>query len=126
MNKKIVLTALMVLATIAVPTASRADGQDGTAFLKNCRDALRSESLTDEDERFNAGICYGFVLGVRQTLVIWQQFNPDLDICIPTNVRLKQLVQVFVKYMEINPEQLHYSASVLLIAAAREEWPCEE
>ena len=100
MKKRIVFTALMVLATLAVPTASQADGQDGNAFLRNCSDALRFETLTDDDERLNAGVCYGFVLGVRQTLMMWQQFGPDLDLCIPANVSLKQLVQVFVKYME--------------------------
>lgn len=126
MKKRIVFTALMVLATLAVPTASQADGQDGNAFLRNCSDALRFETLTDDDERLNAGVCYGFVLGVRQTLMMWQQFGPDLDLCIPANVSLKQLVQVFVKYMEDNPEKLQYSASVLLVTAASEEWPCED
>jgi len=126
MKKRIAFTAFVVLTTFALSTASRADGQDGDAFMRNCSDALRSETLTERDEWVNAGVCYGFVLGVRQTMVMWQQFNPDLDLCIPANVPLKQLVQVFVKYMEDNPEQLQYSASVLLVAAAREKWPCDE
>ena len=72
---------------------------------------------------FEQGDCLGFVRGLAEGLGFVT--NPKVRACIPENVTGKQLVQVFVRWAETNPEKLHHHRTLGVAVAMKEAFPCE-
>lgn len=70
--------------------------------------------------------CSAYMQGVADSYTATQyrkQYEPIL--CMPVEVTADQLIAVFVKYLQQNPEQWHFAASELALNAFAQAWPCE-
>jgi hypothetical protein len=50
--------------------------------------------------------------------------NPILWVCLPRMIRNQQLMDVLIKYLRDNPEQLHQEAGLLTAVAMMKAFPC--
>jgi hypothetical protein len=86
---------------------------DGNDLYSACRSA--QENIKFEGERmqlkssegstvFSAGICWGYIEGVVDSIPAGEGFEPD------ENVRLSQCVDVVIAYLRDNPNQRHLGA----------------
>lgn len=92
--------------------------EDGYALLRQYRDA-------DTADSFDAGMCFGFILGTHSGYFIARTGSQQkLVFCIPSGVTNLQTVKIVVKYLNNHPEELHQSADVLVIEAMTAAFPC--
>ncbi len=71
-------------------------------------------------------LCSAYLQGVADSYTTTQfkkRYEPIL--CMPVEVTAEQLIAVFMKYMQQNPEQWHFAASELALNAFAQAWPCE-
>lgn len=85
----------------------------------------------------NFQFCEGYIFGVKsgvgqQALSTWGRLlvqNGEEDktphpICIPEGVTTTQLAKVIIKYLDLNPEFLHYTAAQLVREGLMINYPC--
>ena len=90
--------------------------QNGNTMLASCE----GENISDK------GVCLGYLQAVEDTYnsaAEWKGF--ESDICAPISVTGGQLIKVWVKYANEDPEKLHVSASDLVLLAYRDAFPCD-
>jgi hypothetical protein len=46
--------------------------------------------------------------------------------CLPVNVDNGQILLVFIKYLEDDPEELHKPANLLFVEEMRKAFPCKK
>ena len=103
----------------------------GNDLIDNCENIEGN----DFESAFNMGHCYGYILGVYDTIEIEidQKLLPSGKhsisgyYCLTTRLPYKQIVRVVVKYLQDNPKDLHTSAAILIDLALREAFgpnPC--
>ncbi len=117
--KALTRTLALVLSIALVPGATVAQGQyTGSRLLEDCT----SPSVTANM------YCYGFIQGVRNGH-LWSTRRGcvhDERVCIPIWTTIEGVVDVVVAFLEAHPNDRPFSASVLIVDAHREAWPCEE
>lgn len=64
------------------------------------------------------GACYGFIRAVKQLGEIGERT------CPPEEVTYGQAQKIVIKYLNDHPETLHQSASVLVLKALSDAFPC--
>jgi len=70
--------------------------------------------------------CLGYISGATDVLTSDSEGPLSAEfICMPASVTTGQILKVYVKYANDNPEKLHYSASILLANALVTAFPCE-
>jgi len=95
---------------------------DGNQLLTNCRSAVDQIDKRGGD-RFEAGVCLGYVSGTFQTLI--NNDEKGRNLCTPPEgITGWQLVRVVELYLRNNPELLHLTDSVLIERALRKAYPC--
>jgi len=97
---------------------------DGSLLLEFCEAYIKDAS--DAKTVVKANVCGGYVEGITEihtTFVGWNELKPYW--CSPDNMGTVQLVRVVAKYLQENPEQLHFSASSIVATALRGAFPCE-
>ncbi len=93
----------------------------GNELLPKCE-----EFVTKTDHYFDSAICQAYIIGITDasiTFVNWN--NMEKDMCLPDNVGSRKLVRVVIKYLQEHPEDLHLSASSLVLNAFIKAFPCE-
>jgi hypothetical protein len=94
--------------------------EDGYALLRQCRDA-------DTADSFDAGMCFGFILGTHSGYFIAQTGSQQkLVFCIPSDATNLHTVKAVGQYLNSHPEALHQSADRLVIEAMTAAFPCVE
>ena len=112
MNIKVVVFALVMTASMVVQGAWLTGGQ----LLEDC----------ESENYFEKGSCTGYIEGVDDsavTLAHWEGLAEP--ICIPGGVTSGQLRLVVMKHLNKHPEELHMTASSLVLKALFEAFPCE-
>ncbi|WP_208347863.1 Rap1a/Tai family immunity protein [Pseudaestuariivita rosea] len=123
------LATLMMLG----PSSASPQSLDGNTILDFCS----SSNLGDN------GFCFGYVFGVNDggmytALNVVQQADGGqeplqntvqdlttvLGYCTPNTVAAQQMVDVFVSYLEDNPQVRHRPAQILFTQAMTEAFPC--
>lgn len=104
MLRKIAVVLLFALLTQAPAQAAWYTGND---LLARC----------------NAGgepamLCAGYVVGIADA------FAANDNFCIPASVNLRQLVDVFVRFLEQHPDERHLQGSGLVARALAKAFPC--
>mgnify|MGYP005988653749 CR=1 FL=1 len=107
-KKLVTITALAML--LVSPVSYAKSWHSGNTLLEACE---------RDDASFREGVCYGYVYGVVDVLS-GEQF------CAPSNVTASQFVNIVIKYLKQNPENLHYNAAVLVAFALAQVFPCSE
>ncbi len=106
MIKKLVTIA--ALAMLLGSPASYADFITGNSLAQDCE---------KNDSMFEDGFCYGFVIGVFDTI-------QGEKICAPDGVTIKQVQSIVKKYLKENPASLHFGAELLVSLALMKAFPC--
>jgi len=104
---------LVTIAALAMLLGSPASYAAGAFTTGN--------SLADDCEKndsgFQDGFCYGFVIGVFDTI-------QGEKICAPDGVTIKQVQSIVKKYLKENPASLHFGAELLVSLALMKTFPC--
>jgi hypothetical protein len=115
-------------------------GGTGGELLKRCNaigsvrvgDTVTSLGLADGVK--NSNLCWGYIAGVVDEyegnrlsgLSKKPQVIPaTANFCLPTGVDLEQLERVVKKSLDDNPARLHMPASLLILSALAEAFPCK-
>lgn len=102
----------------------------GEEMLKYCK-AANDDSVRD----FERGVCTGFIDGFaagHHAAELWHAFHHREEtianiyghLCVPKDTNRTALVAMFVRYLENHPDNLSWSAGLLLEAALRDAYPC--
>jgi len=84
-----------------------------------------AESCRNADQNLEWGFCVGFVLGVLGTTNDLSSVSKR-EICVPPEAVQSQVARVVAKWLDDNPEKLHFSASSLVRAALAQGFPCKK
>ena len=110
--------AMVMIASTPPAHASTDELLDGIVALEACD---KSKEMHDEKK------CEAFLVGVTATLS-WLQIyqNLALTYCVPstTVVRLPDYRDIFVKWMNQNPSQLHGHSVGLFVKSMEQAFPC--
>jgi hypothetical protein len=107
---------LLMLAALLILPCGMARADTGNDLLRHCQD--------DETNYFSSGMCLGYVSGAIDALLANMYAQKTCWFELPGESTNKQLVDVTVKYLTDHPEQRQYLASVLVMVAMREAFPC--
>ena len=116
-------------ALVGMLLSSVAQATDGNTLLKNCQTTVRmmdSEQLSSNDS-VAVGQCLGMIEGVKSTLIIFGDQLPGKSrACVPNGgINNGQAARIVTKYMHDNPAKLNLDATVLIILALKDAYPCK-
>ena len=106
--RKIIMAALVACTVMAAAPANAII--DGNEMFKKAQDGKQFPN------GWQQGYYDGFVSGVLTTTT--------QTLCIPGDVKLSQLWDVFFNYLQNHPEQRQYSASSLVVTSIVQAFPC--
>ena len=101
--KKILISAVLVSASLA-----HAEFLNGNDLLRN----LNSYNAVEKT------FATGFVAGVMDSTM-------GFLVCVPIDVKLKQITDISRIYIQNNPQTRHHTAAGLVVKAASSVWPCK-
>jgi hypothetical protein len=110
------LAALLISLTIG----GRVEAQPttGQQIQIKCKELMNYQDLS---HAFSAGFCGGFIDGVIDSQTM-QGRAPSF--CLPQKGSNGQYVQVFLKYLDNHPQELHKPAALLLVESLVKAFPC--
>ena len=97
--------------------------ETGNTLLRNC----------ESNGGMDYGDCVGYLKAVSDGIRYNKGSFPNAshperyihnDICTPDGITAGQLVKVWVKWANDNPQHLHLATQGLVMAAFAEAWPC--
>jgi hypothetical protein len=101
--------AWLLAGALLVPTQALPRTKTGNELLYDCT----------HESAINQAMCLGFIDGIAE--------NPHKDFgvfCIPEEVPLAQLWVIVVDHLKRNVRDLQYPATVSVLAALQEAFPC--
>ena len=101
---------LLTIALVAASLSNSVHAAEGHELKRMCVD--------DSD----VATCRAFVAGVISTIF---EFNVKTSICQPDGVTRSQNADVFVKYLNNHPDELHLSGAELVVRALSDAFPCK-
>ena len=97
---------------------------DGNELVTKCREVWReAKSDITTKEMMDATFCFGYIAGVLDVLRLWNATNVK-HFCIPEDVTNGQLHKVIKKWLDNNPEKLHWRADIIINNALIDGFPC--
>jgi hypothetical protein len=114
---KYVLTVAILLLASTPTKAQKLSPTTGNELLEWCQSG----------DTWQTGRCYGYVIGVAdlQTMV-GKALPENRQSCIAEGMTVGQIVEVAIKYLKQHPEERHFNASVLMVKAIAEAFPCQQ
>lgn len=116
--------AAIVLGVMMV--SAGASATDGNDLLSDCNTAIRAlDKKANAD--YDVGYCLGIVQGVLGTASMLRETAPKyMRVCLPkSGVKGQQAIRVTVKFLEENPKLLNDDASMLVLLALTDAFPCQ-
>jgi hypothetical protein len=111
------LKALVVAGGLLWPACAFSQAQDSGSFVSG-NDLY--EKCNSESGTVSHGICGGYITGIADLL------NNAGKLCIPHQmVTVRQLLDIVVKYLREHPEERNISASLLVVLALHDSFPCK-
>lgn len=111
-----ILTMTIVVGILLASPAAALTGND---LADHCNLEL------SEDQIF----CLAYVAGVYDAHIELERsgyLTTGSTICRPDKATYKQMGKIFMGYIDSHPEQLHLTASILVLVSLQEAWPCSE
>jgi hypothetical protein len=125
--KAVVMAAAVSL--VAILLSGGAQATDGNTLLNDCQATIRllDTKQASPNETIGIGQCLGMVEAVRSTLVIFEdQIPKNFRGCVPNGgINNGQSVRIVNKYLHDNPAKLNQDATMLILLAYHEAFPCE-
>ncbi len=119
-NRKYIATLMCLLLLPSIGYT------DGNKLLEQC---LPSERFLDSqevpDNALDAGVCAGFLQGVRNTMYV-MSYNRSIKACMPDGVSNGQALRIVTAYLKKHPESLHEHEAILTVKAFSEAYPCKK
>ncbi len=113
----VVLAASWVMAG---PVYARAES--GNELFNHC--------AADENNHWERGLCASNVESVVETLLAMKvkgwELSPLANYCPAKGIPEGQVIDVVTNWLRENPQHRHHDASILVMVALAENWPCEE
>ena len=114
----------MLFLAIAFAATSTTVASQGSMSLET-GGGLLFECRTDGGSRRNSnfveGLCYGLLVGYDN----YHNLFGGTVYCRPAITRM-QMVAVFLKFLQDNPEEWHQSSTTLFLVAMGRAYPCAE
>jgi hypothetical protein len=101
------LNALVVALVVSSPV--KADFLDGNTLYK----------YMTEQSSYSNGVAAGYVIGVHDS-------NAGVEHCAPSNVTVKQTVDVVRAHLAAFPSLRHHYAETIVTYALQKAWPCKD
>ena len=125
------LAGAVLLASLSALRAE--DKFPAGGMLSSCRpilDSAKTAKNLDElelDNTFTSGTCWGAFLSIQQFVVTRVEGgkNTMLQTCVPPEITLVQIVQVFDLFVRSNPKRQDEPFTKVAIAALRSAFPCK-
>ncbi|MEK9968848.1 MAG: Rap1a/Tai family immunity protein [Ferrovibrio sp.] len=73
---------------------------------------------------FNVQFCNGYIASANDTISGLAQVKITSSLCIPQTSKLEQVVLVVKKYLDDNPDKLHFNGATLVLLAISAAFPC--
>lgn len=116
-------------ALVVILLSSVAQATDGNTLLNDCQATIRllDTKEASPNETIGIGQCFGMVEAVKSTLIIYdEQIPKKFRGCIPNGgINNGQSVRIVNKYLHDNPAKLNQDATVLIILAYKDAYPCK-
>ena len=118
------------LLAMGIPALAQEALFTGAGLLKTCEQAERVMNVepTNNENQLDAGICLGYVIGMRVGLVFGEiaQAGPQFKalFCPPAGVSNGELVRVALQGLRASPEKLHESAAIVVATSFYDAYPC--
>ena len=108
---------LIIALALLVSMPAQAAFYTGSELLSYC----------ENDSVAYKGYCERYLMGLADTqeLFVAAGLFPKKAFCIPDGVSSVQLREVFTKYANENPQDLHSIATLTLLGSLMETFPCE-
>jgi hypothetical protein len=106
-----------------------AHSETGNTLLQAC-EVLEREARIEEGQvrlpaRTEVHRCWGYMSAVQDiSVIIDDTGKPLLESCPDPKTKLTQFIRVFTNYARTHPQELHETASVLIIRAMHQAFPC--
>jgi hypothetical protein len=113
--KYVLAVAILLLAS--TPTkAQKLSPTTGNELLEWCQSG----------DTWATGRCLGYIIGVADLQTMVKKTLPEnRQSCIAEGVTAGQILEVVTKYLNQHPEERHFNASVLIVKAIAEAFPCQ-
>jgi len=119
------MRVLILLISLSLSLPIYADSYlNGNGLQTNCREYSKFKDGRNFDT-MKYGSCTAYITAVSDShdvFVEWGKMSPMF--CSPNEVTNGQLAAVVVKYLEANPEELHYAAADIVTNALAQAFPC--
>jgi hypothetical protein len=125
-----ILAAFLLFCVVGEPTVRAVNPPIRTEqLIEWCKVVVSGEyhSSPPGPDQYLKAEDYGFCLGYFQAFMerTLDTLPPQSRLlCLPDSVRTPELILVFIKYIENNPNQLHKPASTTLWDALVKAYPC--
>jgi hypothetical protein len=117
------MKAIAVALSIMIATLGQSFAEpimNGNDIKESCQFAVEGAKTNLESEK--ALFCMGVVRGI---LFIGRRLEERDSFCPPDGTHVSQATNVFLKYLDDNPEKAQLDIEDLAIQAFRKSWPCK-
>ncbi len=99
---------------------------DCSAIVQTAQSSGNPDEL-ELDSTFASGTCWGAFLSLQQVAVTKMEGgkNTLLNLCVPRQTTLLQIIQVFYLFAQSNPKRSEEPFTKVAIAALRSAFPCK-
>ncbi len=100
---------------------------DCQSIVQSSKGSGNAEEL-ELDNTFATGTCWGAFLSLQQIAVTKREGgrNALLNLCVPQDATMLQIIQVFTLFVQSNPKRQNEPFTKVAIAALRSAFPCKE
>ena len=109
-------------------------GGTGTELLMRCnavgtlRAGDTATTMQVADTVKDSNLCWGYIAGIvdeYQGIALSDLLKEPPSFCLPAKVSMEKLEKVVKKSLDDNPARLHMPASLLVVKAMSEAFPCQ-
>jgi hypothetical protein len=126
--RKTLLAALL----LACGVAHRANSDDFdtaaevASWCQPYKTAVEKDGYVSVTATAESQVCFGAFLAIQQLspMTVSGKPSPYLRTCIPENVRLVELIKVFMRYVEERPQVGHRKFADVVLLSLWDAYPC--
>src|SRR5215212_8142712 len=111
----------LILGTSALAQENKSSAN---YMLPYCRAAVNNKPPTLSTDAVLQGMCVGIVDAIDFVMSEYQPEEQEYRSCPPSDVILKQAVQVVITYIDARPERMNENFKKLAIEAIHDARPC--
>jgi Rap1a immunity proteins len=114
----------IAIAMVATSALAQEDKSSANYMLPYCRAAVNNQAPTLSSDAVMQGMCVGLVDAIDFMMSKYPPEEQEYRSCPPSDVILRQAVQVVIAYIDARPERISENFKTLAIEAIHDAWPC--